>query len=482
MPTTIVSLALWAPFLLVVLITGVVFSIRGYKSGLWKALISLAATLVATGLSLLLATGIGRLLAPIISEKLLEALPLGKVPATLVGMIAGGLIKMILSLTLFSPCFLVVTPVLKKIAACFGKEALKTERTGLKWGGLGIRLADAVLYTALLFLPLYGTLAAYLPTVQSVLSYLPENAPLGVFSELLDSAQSNPIVNAAGSGAMQSVYENLGKLEVGHSQVSVDEVVNTVGEVSNKLKDVHSAKDLLSGEKGKELIHYMKEEVAVKPWVQEVCAEVISEVAEEMVQELPVSSQQKKEIVDILQVDKDGAAANMQATLDFMEFAAEKDLLNKLEKAEGSTNSVAKVLENTGTLQELGELLNATEELSSVKTMLMQPKVEGNSQVVNKLKQAISKPVSGGTAQKQEVEAMILMTISPVDAVLHHPQVSQELAKEFFDSLPFESLNTGAKGDDLTDAQKEQIRNDLWEKAVADSKKPWNQVTPHSKP
>ena len=481
-PSTIVTLALWAPFLIVILITGLIFAIRGYKTGLWKALISLAATLVAAGLSFLLATTIGKFLAPIASAKLIAVLPLGKVPASLVEMIAGGLIKMVLSLTLFAPCFVVITPIVKKIASCFGKEALKTERKGLKWGGLGIRLVDAVLYTALLFLPLYGTLAAYMPSIKLVYSYLPQDGALSIFGELLGSVESHPVVNVAGSGAMQSIYENLGKLEVGDSTVSVEEVVNTVGQVSEKLKDVKNPKDLLSGEKGKELISYIKEEVADKPWVQEVCAEVISEVAEDLVKDLPVSNQQKQQIVSVLDVDKDGAAENLQATLEFMEFAVEKDLLNKFEDNKDNTTQLAKELEKTGALEELGALLNATDELSQVKKILMQPEVEGNASVVNKVKQAVSQPVSGEASQKKEVEAMILMTISPVDALLRHPQVSQDLAKEYFDSLPFESLNTNKDADTLTEAEKEQIRQDLWNKALADAKKPWTQVTQKSKP
>ncbi|MBQ4323029.1 MAG: CvpA family protein, partial [Clostridia bacterium] len=195
----LLNLLLFAPFLLVVLITGLIFCIKGYKQGLWRALISLGITVVATVLSLLLS----RLLAGILSGPILGMIPeidLGDMAAfnDFAQSFVQGLVQEVLAILLFGIILFICLVVLKIVGNHVKRDFLKTESKGMKWGGFGIRVLDTVVVTILLLLPLYGTLATYVTPAAKV-SEMAWGAD-STAVKLLSQVANNPIVSLYKAG------------------------------------------------------------------------------------------------------------------------------------------------------------------------------------------------------------------------------------------------------------------------------------------
>ena len=110
----LLNLILYVPILLVAIVTGIIIFISGYKRGLWRALLSLGTTVVATGLSILFA----RLLSSATAGALMGVVPaemfeeLGAT-ASLAASLAQGVVQMILSLVFFAVLLLIFLIVLK---------------------------------------------------------------------------------------------------------------------------------------------------------------------------------------------------------------------------------------------------------------------------------------------------------------------------------------------------------------------------------
>ena len=103
-----ISLALWAPFAIVVVIAGLIFITNGCKKGLYTALLSFLATILSAIASLPLANWLGKILG----EKLVSLLDLGTAARTFAPVIAGA-VKGITAVVLFGVLFFFITMILK---------------------------------------------------------------------------------------------------------------------------------------------------------------------------------------------------------------------------------------------------------------------------------------------------------------------------------------------------------------------------------
>ena len=168
MPVKILSIALWIPFGIVFLISAILFCRTGYKRGLWRSLISLGATAVSASVSLLLAGLMAQPIAGALIAALEQRRALGELEAF--RPLLAGVVKSLLALIIFSVLLFITAIIAKVLADKYLKKYCMTDRKELRWGGLGVRLIDALLYTQLLLLPLYGTIAAYFPAVNTVMT------------------------------------------------------------------------------------------------------------------------------------------------------------------------------------------------------------------------------------------------------------------------------------------------------------------------
>ena len=103
MTPALLNLILWAPFLLVLLISGLIFCISGYKKGLWRALISFGVTIVSAVLSMLLANVLAKVIAPSVMTMINVEEMFGELPisASAIQEVIKGLVGSVISLVLF---------------------------------------------------------------------------------------------------------------------------------------------------------------------------------------------------------------------------------------------------------------------------------------------------------------------------------------------------------------------------------------------
>ncbi len=169
---TIIELALFVPFFLVLTIFAIVYLINGYKRDFGNSLISLAATLITIGVSLLLAKLISRvvsgpivsLLQPMVTNILSE---FGTLGISLVEAV----IEVFLAFFLFELFFVIGIAVLKTVGKNIKSsklDKLNPGKDGTRIAGMGIRAIDAVLVTMMLLLPLYGGIAMAAPPAAAI--------------------------------------------------------------------------------------------------------------------------------------------------------------------------------------------------------------------------------------------------------------------------------------------------------------------------
>ena len=161
MSATLLSLLVWLPFLILAVTFGIIFAFLGYQRGSAKAGISLAVTLISSLLSVLLAKLVAGSFAASLAPTVRNLL--GKYADMMSGehfsALVTGCASALVSLILFVPCFMLVLILFKNLTSCvFTKKMPAPKKTANKVGGLAIGIADALLLSFLLLLPLYGTL------------------------------------------------------------------------------------------------------------------------------------------------------------------------------------------------------------------------------------------------------------------------------------------------------------------------------------
>ncbi len=164
---TIVKIALFVPFLLVLTIFAIVYLIAGHKKDLGRSIVSLLATAVSVCLGLLLAKLLSFLLSGPIYSAFTSAMGgAGESFGTFGEGFLKGIIEIVLSFVLFVLFFIIALAVLKTVGKKinWGKlEKLNTGKKGTRIAGMAVRAIDAVLVSVMLLLPLYGTIAMVAP-------------------------------------------------------------------------------------------------------------------------------------------------------------------------------------------------------------------------------------------------------------------------------------------------------------------------------
>ncbi|MBO5222868.1 MAG: CvpA family protein [Clostridia bacterium] len=325
----LLNLLLFAPFLLVVLITGLIFCIKGYKQGLWRALISLGITVVATVLSLLLS----RLLAGILSGPILGMIPeidLGDMAAfnDFAQSFVQGLVQEVLAILLFGIILFICLVVLKIVGNHVKRDFLKTESKGMKWGGFGVRVLDTVVVTILLLLPLYGTLATYVTPAAKV-SEMAWGAD-STAVKLLSQVANNPIVSLYKAGPAAWVQGGLSGFKVGNATVDLANIADLTDEALEKVDR------LINAEEGEEVIaatadlsEFLRENLIEEEWFYSLVCEFKDQLSVEL---NAVEDEETKEMIqkflDISDMSQEDFENNGIAVLDFVTYSLENGVVD----------------------------------------------------------------------------------------------------------------------------------------------------------
>jgi len=360
------SLILWIPFLLVFLSIGIPFCLKGFKKGIFHALVSTGATVVAAMISFFAA----KLLAPMAINAIRSFLPeisVGENPLleSLLPSLIESAVTGFLALILFSVILLILVPVGKILFALIPVPKKKDLISRLL--GMGLRLADGIVVTILLLLPIYGTLAAYGPTIEMVLDLTEQTAmqserPAVValaagekapeeltIRDFVRCAVNHPVVAISRSAPVSAIYNELSTTSTTDGETSVPEMIQSITKTANTLQAFTSGD--FSPEDLQALME-LQDDVINSDWFYAV----ISSVAEEITSSLPELGEDAPVYLlameDLLNRPKDEFQQCCSGILDWFACASEKGLFQVME--DGSLD--AQWIAQSGLLQKSVEV------------------------------------------------------------------------------------------------------------------------------
>ena len=437
MSPELLSLILWIPFLLTVIIAGLVHCISGYKRGLWRALISLGAVVVSTVISIFAA----RLLAKVLTPVVMNLLPLDSfgegVSAGMISMLAGSLVSMVLSIVLFGVVMFIISIILHIVSVKVQKDKLVATSKKMKFFGMGVGVVSAVLFACVWLSPVYGSLATVVPLAETVINMQEsEDASDSFVAQCINSIKSHPIVKVSESGPVSVVYSSISYLSVNNASVSIVDMSNAIEEVTalvEELKGIDDPSDIAPI--AAELIGIVKDTLVEQGWVYSFAQEIVTEAkkSEEVgaILEDPIVS----ELLEILEAPEGVFKENVVAILDFAQYALENDVIKALEEEDMG------MLYSSGIIQEAGKLANVSDESVKVKRLLMTALLsdvfDGDAEKAQSFidKYALGKTM-GAEEQLAEAEAILVAVFdgSVAEAIMRHPAFGEAAVEELFES------------------------------------------------
>lgn len=366
MDPQLLKVLLYIPFLAVVAIVGIIYCIKGYKQGLWRALISLGVTVGCAVISLvasrLLAGGLAGVLASLVPLEMLDDVGSLK---DFVYRFVEGLTGDLLAILLFSLLFFLSITILK----CVGnrlvrRETFNADSKVMKWAGLGVRVADAVLVALLLLLPLYGTIATYISPATRVaqMAYGTESEAVRYMSAVSDHA----VVNLYKQGPAAWVQNGLSGFKVGEANVDLAEIAALLNEALEKYEHFCSLTDDEEQlEALADLGDFLRENLIEEEWFFSMVSQLATE-AEQYLTEIPDESVRYyvTETLKLVNTSQEVFASNGIAVLDFASYLLDPENMEFLE-AQTPENLPAEFEEK------LGNLLNHSEQAAGLKKILL---------------------------------------------------------------------------------------------------------------
>jgi len=206
---SLIPLLLWIPFILLLLITGLIFCIRGYKNGVIRSAFALGATvfslILCIALSVLLSWPLSKLFIPLVSPLVEQMVPAGESLYGLVQGLVGTVLSVLIALFLFPLLFLIAAIVLRIVALKTSRDKFAPPQKSARWGGAAVGLVEALVFSLALLLPLYGSVGAYLPTVRELTGETEAEA-----AALLEDVCEHPLVTVFRVQPLRFTYDNLG--------------------------------------------------------------------------------------------------------------------------------------------------------------------------------------------------------------------------------------------------------------------------------
>jgi len=373
MSPQMLTLILWLPFALIVLISGIIFCISGYKKGLWQAFVALGAAALATVLSVFLARFLGGLLAPLITGWLpLEELEGSGVPVAFLLDLVGSFVKMGFALVFFPLLLLILTVILRSVSGAILKDKLLPKGKGMRWGGLAVGAVTAVLFSLIFLLPLYGTMGTYVPVFKAVLDMpAEEDETLEQVLKYVGAVDSHPVVKVSGSGPVGLVYGGLTEVRIGEARVNVAVAARSAGKLMACAADMLQADPEDMEDYVQELIQILRDDVTQTRWFYEASKE-LARMMQEALDEVEDSNEKDMALKLLAAVDspRDVFQDNCDALLDFTAYALNNEFLTILEEKD------MEALYDSGILERLGYLLNCSQEFAVMKGVMMETILE----------------------------------------------------------------------------------------------------------
>ena len=414
MTTELLSLILWIPFGFPVLIYGLIFCIRGYKKGLYRALISLGTTLVACIASVFLA----RLISPSLANKFAAMIPAEEfedmgVLSSIMPTLLKGVIQNVLALVLFSVFLFVLSIIFKAIASSIKKDSLQPENKGMRWGGFAVRLFDALLICLLLMLPIYGTAAAYVPMLEKSMSIVPtDDMELIEAKEYMNAVSKHPLVKVSSSKPVAAVYNGLAEIKAEEGSINIPQMVNTSEKFLSMVIEMDGmTEDELIAEAGK-IVSFMRKEVVNQKWFYEsykvMKSETVKAVNEHKGELAPEEQQLVDEIMSSLEFSEKEFREVADEGLGVVEFILADGFVTKMEE-----QGAAYMYSDPEILSRIGSFLNCNNSIVKLKKLALFGYLTRLFDGVDETKAFLNAhPVTkknDAASQKKEAEAFLLL-------------------------------------------------------------------------
>lgn len=363
MPAYLVSTLLWIPFVLTILITGTLYCRSGYKYGLWHALITLGAVLLAAVLSVHLSGLISRLVAPSLSERFsigsgadLESIMFKTI---LEGLIAGTV-----SMAVFWLLMPVLTVTLRILCASVKKAHLQPENAKMRWGGLGVGALASVIFAFLWLSPLYGTLANCAPVFVQLSSA--EDAHTRELDAYLSGINDHPIVNVSRVGPVALVYERVSRFSVNGASVSVPQIAASAQRLIQQATVLAEAQESQFPGEARKLLQILQEDFVDQPWFY-TFSQTYLQIVRDNLHQLhdPATLQVANILLNTLSTDQQSFRLNCNNLLTFAHLAFEKGYYTVLQ------NSDPKGLESSSFPADTGALASSAAETANLKDMIL---------------------------------------------------------------------------------------------------------------
>ena len=251
----IINIALYAPFLVLLAVLGVKFITAGYKKGMLRSLISLAATAAALMISIVVVRYCNSFLSQrVLSWKSLASFGDMGALAQLIKAGAESILKVVLTFAMFGIVLDICFTVLKWLAKLFtlGRVSSQQPLKGLaRLLGMGVGAVDALLAAFILLLPLYGILAFAAPPV----------ARVAKDAQVLQTVQQHPMVSLYSGKGANAIYERLDVFTIGGESADTEAFSAAVEKVVGYVEALRSPEEENSGKLAQELADYLQENI-----------------------------------------------------------------------------------------------------------------------------------------------------------------------------------------------------------------------------
>ena len=430
MSPAIVSLVLWIPFLLTVIISGILFCRSGYRKGVWRALIAFGATLIAAGLSILFAN----LLSGLISPAITSAIPVGslgedQLTARLTVLFIGTAIRSALSLVLFWLLTLILTIVLRSISARIQRDKLITPQKSLRWVGLGVGAVCAVVFALLWLCPLYSSLATFVPIADNALATREEPGTQSQARTYLQSIRNHPVVVVSGSAPMELVYNGATSTAVGDASIPITDIAGIFEEATELTSQiVQTDENDAIAEKSIELVALLRNEVINQKWFHTLSMVLVEEAGAGAAQMTGPEAIFTQKFVAVFDLPQDVYSKNCDKLLAFFDYALRNDIIDILQTEDWDR------LYTSGIVKKAGALANCTKEAVELKQLLAVSIIADSffardyEAAMDLLEEYPVGKITDPAMQLREAEAILqymLMSSTPAEFALRYPSFGE---------------------------------------------------------
>lgn len=456
---------LWIPFAIVAVISGLIYCTRGYRKGLWEALISLVAVVLSTAASIWLS----RLIASLAAPGLTMVIPMGGMSvagAAVAKMFMESVFSVVIAMLLFGVLMLVLTPMIATIAAKCLKKCLPAANEKTKWLGCAVGIVTALVFTLFWLSPIYGTLAAAVPVADGVLSMQESrDDAVGQIESYIQGIGDHMLVKMSGSGPVSWVYDGVSRVPVGKESVSVVEMSNAVKEAMTLIDQLQRTEDPEQIAKlSEKLIDLTRKTFVDQDWFYQLSQDLVDEL-KHMAEDSTMSDiAYIRWLLDLMEMPKSEFRETTTAVLDFAKFALSQNVLTMTEDSDPVE------IYESGLMQEMGRVLNGSDRLVQVKKLLLGMMLDemgiGFEDAMALLDRYQVGRITQAEDQLLEIEALLLpgfsRDIPPAIMVLRHPALGEAALEDVLELVGFaKAMGYDEDAPELSEIEKKAILEEV---------------------